>query len=98
LYNHDHHHIGLNGFTPAEVYHGHYLQLAAEHQRVLDAAYADNPQRWINGAPRVPMPPAVVAINPAPPLEAESCSPIANEVVPAEFPAILPNPKEVLAT
>ena len=80
-YNHGHHHIGLNGFTPAEVYHGHYLAIAAEDQLVLDAAYANNTQRWINGAPRIPMPPALVAINPAPPLEAESCSSIANNVV-----------------
>jgi hypothetical protein len=72
--------------------------LGAERQRVLDAAYAANPQRWINGAPRVPMPPEVVTINPAPPLDLESCSPIANGVVPTELPVILPNRKEVFPT
>jgi putative transposase len=97
-YNQDHHHIGLKGFTPAEVYHGRHLVLGAERQRVLDAAYAANPQRWINGAPRVPMPPEVVTINPAPPVDLESCSPIANGVVPTELPVILPNRKEVFPT
>jgi hypothetical protein len=48
------------------VYHGHHHGLAEKRQRVLDAAYASNPQRWINAPPRVPMPPEIVAINPAP--------------------------------
>jgi len=51
-YNQEHCHTGLNGFTPAEVYHGHHERLVQERQRVLEAAYANHPQRWINGPPR----------------------------------------------
>jgi putative transposase len=97
-YNQDHHHTGLNGFTPAEVFHGRHLALAAERQCTLDAAYAATPQRWINGAPRAPMPPEVVAINPAPPPDLESRSPLPNEVQPTEFPLILPTRKRVFTT
>ncbi len=97
-YNEDHRHTGLNGFTPAEVYHGRHPELANERQRVLQAAYANNPQRWINGPPRVSMPPDVVAINPAPPLHIENTPPLANEIIPVESPVILTKPKANFAT
>jgi hypothetical protein len=93
-YKHDHHQIGLNSFRWAEVYYGRHLELAAE----CHGAYADNPQRWIIGARRVPMPPAVVTINPAPTVEAETCSAITNEVASADFPLILTNPESISAT
>ena len=97
-YNQEHRHTGLNGFTPAEVYHGHYHTLAEERQRVLEAAHAKNPQRWINGPPRVLLPPAVVAINPAPPEATEATPPLPNEIVPAERPIIASSLKEVIPT
>lgn len=97
-YNQEHRHTGLKGFTPAEVYHGHYHALADERQRVLEAAHAKNPQRWINGPPRVPLPPDVVAINPVPPEAIQTSPPLANEIVPAERPIILSHLKEVIPT
>ena len=44
------------------------------------------------------MPPEIVAINPAPPVDIEHAPPLANEVVPAELPIIITNPKEVFVT
>jgi len=82
-YNDAHHHCGLNGYTPAEVYSGQYRQRQLEKQAVLDAAHAQNPQRWINGAPRAPLPPARVSINPSPP-ELPDTPPIDNESLPDE--------------
>jgi hypothetical protein len=38
------------------------------------------------------MPPEVVAINPAPPVDIEHTPPLANEMVPAELPVIVTNP------
>lgn len=91
-YNQEHHHTGLSGFTPAEIYQGRHRELAVQRQRVLDAAHRRNPQRWINAPPRMPMPPEVVAINPVQPVDTEHRSPIANEVIPIERPLILRNP------
>ncbi len=48
--------------------------------------------------PRVPMPPEVVAINPAPPADIETTSPLENEIVPAELPIITSRQKEPSAT
>ena len=97
-YNQEHRHTGLKGFTPAEVYHGRHHALAQERQRVLEAAHAKNPERWINGPPRVPMPPAVVAINPVPPETIEATPALANEIVPAERPIIVSSVKEGIPT
>jgi len=63
-HNDDHHHSGLALFTPADVFHGRVAEVAAIRQAALDAAYAANPLRFPNGAPRVTLPPAVVEINP----------------------------------
>ena len=63
-HNNDHHHAGLALFTPADVFHGRVAEVAAIRQAALDAAYAANPLRFPNGAPRVTLPPAVVEINP----------------------------------
>ena len=41
-------------------------------QRALDAAYAENPQRFVNGPPRVTLPPARVEINPVTPEQIEA--------------------------
>jgi putative transposase len=97
-YNCEHCHTGLNGFTPQDVFEGQYHRLAEQRQQVLDAAYAANPQRWINRPPKVRLPPEVVAINPAPPLDSETATPLANEIVPAEVPIITTAIKEVITT
>jgi len=66
-YNFKHHHSGLSGFTPVQVFTGCYLDVAKSKQRALDERYARNPERFVKGPPRVSMPPASVAINPITP-------------------------------
>lgn len=63
-HNSEHHHCGLALFTPAEVFHGRVVEVAAIRQAALDKAYAANPLRFPNGSPRVSLPPSVVVINP----------------------------------
>ena len=66
-YNFDHHHSGLAGYTPEQVFTGHYTQVASDKQRALDARYTQNPERFVHGKPAVPLPPSRVAINPVTP-------------------------------
>jgi len=68
-YNFDHHHSGLAGFTPEQVFTGRYHAVAEDKQRALDERYALNPERFVKGPPRVAMPPTTVAINPIMPDE-----------------------------
>ena len=63
-YNRQHHHSGLAGFTPEQVFTGAHHEVAKQKQRALDAQYRSNPQRFVLGRPMVPMPPRKVAINP----------------------------------
>ena len=63
-YDFDHHHSGLAGFTPEQVFTGRYAGIAIEKQRALDEADASNPERCVRGRPSVPMPPTSVALNP----------------------------------
>jgi len=63
-YNFDHHHSGLAGFTPEQVFTGRYHEIAEQKQRVLDERYALNPERFVMGRPIVTMPAKTVAINP----------------------------------
>jgi len=63
-HNDDHHHSGLALFTPADVFHGRIADVAATRQAALDGAYLAHPERFPNGPPKVPRPPAVVTINP----------------------------------
>jgi len=66
-YNFEHHHSGLAGFTPEQVFTGRYPEVARQKQRALDASYQRNPERFVWGLPSVPMPPKTVAINPVVP-------------------------------
>lgn len=68
-YNFEHHHSGLAGFTPEQVFTGHYHEIAKLKQQALDARYACNPERFVRGRPAVRMPPTSVAINPVLPNE-----------------------------
>lgn len=68
-YNFKHHHSGLAGFTPEQVFTGRYHEVAKLKQQALDARYARNPERFVRGRPRVAMPPESVAINPILPNE-----------------------------
>ena len=55
-YNHHHRHSALGLMTPAAVHHGHAEQLRADRARVLAAAYAARPERFVA---RPPVPPAL---------------------------------------
>ena len=59
-----HHHSGVAFFTPADVFFGRVHEVATVRQSALDAAFHAHPARFPNGAPRVRLPPALVAINP----------------------------------
>ena len=63
-YNFEHHHSGLSGFTPEQVFTGRHLAVAADKQAALDAQYERHSERFVRGQPRVTMPPDYVAINP----------------------------------
>lgn len=55
-YNHHHRHSGLGLMTPAAMHHGHAQALHDQRARVLTAAYAAKPERFIQ---RPPVPPAL---------------------------------------
>ena len=63
-HNDEHHHSGLALFTPADVFFGRVDQVRAVRQAALDAAYEAHPERFPHAAPRVPLPPREVSINP----------------------------------
>lgn len=70
-YNLAHHHSGLAGFTPEQVFTGRCREVAKTKQRALDESYARHPERFVAGPPRVAMPPDKVVINPVTPQELE---------------------------
>jgi putative transposase len=55
-YNHEHRHSGIGLMTPAAVHYGQAKELHAARARVLEAAYARNPERFVH---RPPVPPAL---------------------------------------
>jgi putative transposase len=55
-YNHQHRHSGIGLMTPAAVHYGQAEQLHAARARVLETAYARNPERFVR---RPPVPPAL---------------------------------------
>lgn len=63
-YNRSHRHAGIAMLTPEVVHYGRADHVLAERQRVLDAAYAANPERFVNGPPAVAALPRAVWINP----------------------------------
>jgi len=73
-HNDEHHHSGLALFTPADVFHGRVPAIAAKRQAALDAAFAEHPERFPNGAPRVHLPPQSVAINPVVAVPVRECT------------------------
>jgi putative transposase len=62
-YNHHHRHSGLGLMTPATVHYGRAEGVRAERQRVLDAAYANTPERFVRHAPTAPPVPTAAWIN-----------------------------------
>ncbi len=63
FYNFDHYHSALNLLTPATVHYGLADQVLQQRQQVLQLAYAQHPQRFVNGIPTCSPLPAVVGIN-----------------------------------
>ena len=62
-YNHDHRHAGIGLMTPTAVHHSRADQVHADRTRVLQAAYATNPERFVRHPPRPPKPPTAAWIN-----------------------------------
>ncbi len=62
-YNHEHRHSGIGLHTPASVHLGTAAHVRAERAKVLDAAYAAHPERFVNNAPVPPPLPEAVWIN-----------------------------------
>ena len=63
-YNTEHHHSGLGLHTPDNVHYGRAVLINEARQRVLLEAYETHPERFVKGAPRSPLLPAAVWINP----------------------------------
>jgi putative transposase len=63
-YNREHRHTGIGMMTPEMVHYGQAQQVRQERQRVLQAAYAAHPERFVRGRPTPPTLPEAVWINP----------------------------------
>jgi len=62
-YNHLHRHSGIGLMTPATVHHDRAHAVHTHRARVLDAAYATNPDRFVRRAPTPPPVPVAAWIN-----------------------------------
>jgi putative transposase len=62
-YNHEHHHSGIGLMTPAAVHYGQAQQLHAARARVLEAAFARTPERFVRKPPAPPELPTAAWIN-----------------------------------
>jgi transposase InsO family protein len=61
-YNHEHHHAGLEGHTPADVHHGTWRKVHLQRVATMNQLYALNPERF-HSTPVLKTPMAQVAIN-----------------------------------
>ena len=50
-YNEDHHHTGIGLLTPADVHFGRALAVREQRQKILQIAYQQHPERFVNGLP-----------------------------------------------
>jgi putative transposase len=62
-YNDEHRHSGIGFHTPADVHYGRAELVRAQRARVLDAAYAAHPERFVRKPPAPPELPTVAWIN-----------------------------------
>jgi putative transposase len=85
-------HEGLALFTPENVYTGQVDSVWQVRQTTMNRHYAEHPERYVNGAPRVARPPNRVAINPDDGLPASEVlvSDSSFEVVPTQVTIELP--------
>jgi len=67
-YNRGHRHSGIAMLTPEMVHTGQAEAVLGKRQVVLSAAYAEHPERFVKGKPRVAVLPQSVWINPPQPL------------------------------
>jgi putative transposase len=65
-YNTEHRHSGIGLLTAHDVHHGLADQRVGARARVLTAAHAAHPERFVGGVPRPPARPTAVWINPPP--------------------------------
>lgn len=63
-YNEEHRHSGIAYLTPADVHAGRADELLQRRHDVLLGAYADHPERFPKGPPKLQVLPPVVYINP----------------------------------
>jgi len=63
-YNAEHHHSGIAMMTPYQLHHGLGPAIQDQRQAILDRAFLEHPDRFINGRPVAPKPPTAVWINP----------------------------------
>lgn len=63
-YNEYHYHSALNLMTPVAVHYGFEPEIRAQRQSVLDQAYLDHPERFVQGKPELQSLPKAVWINP----------------------------------
>lgn len=62
-YNTQHRHSGIAWLTPEQVHTGQAQEVLLRHQTTKDAAYTANPERFVNGPPRIRPLPKEVWIN-----------------------------------
>lgn len=86
-YNFQHHHAGLAGFTPEQVFTGRYQPIADQRQTALDAQYAAKSERFCAGPPTVKLPPERVVINPYTP-EGDDHGQAEPAAAPVNFPTL----------
>jgi putative transposase len=63
-YNTEHRHGGICMLTPHDVHYGRSSERLALRQRIMDAACAAHPERFVRGAPKITPLPEAVWINP----------------------------------
>lgn len=98
-YNEEHYHSGLGLLTPAVVHIGQAESVRLERQRVLSAAYAEHPERFVQGQPSLSEVPDAVWINaPKSAQEPEKNEEHAIVVVAAVDPVVRPQRSEGLST
>ena len=70
-YNNEHHHSGIALMTPHMVHYGLAAKATVSRQVALDRAYENYPERFVNKAPKAPVLPEAVWINPPAPRQAD---------------------------
>lgn len=63
-YNHEHRHTALSLMTPATIHAGRGAAVLQERRKILSAAYAAHPERFVQGQPQPGRLPEAVWINP----------------------------------